>query len=94
MKAKFFKIIFITFLLSFLMPSFHGKSYSAADTSMEKGLGESPQSVKKPKYDYMSTFLSRNTNPLGLKENIALKKYLNQPIIYWAVRSGKRHILN
>lgn len=53
-----------------------------------------PQTSKKPKYDYMSTFLSRDTEPLGLKENIALKKYLEQPSIKWAIRSGKKHILN
>ncbi|MEE9500981.1 MAG: hypothetical protein V3V48_02820 [Candidatus Aminicenantaceae bacterium] len=53
-----------------------------------------PQTSKKPKYDYMSTFLSRNTEPLGLKENIALKRFLEQPSIKWAIRSGKKHILN
>jgi len=45
-----------------------------------------PQTSKKPKYDYMSTFLSRDTEPL--------KKYLEQPSIKWAIRSGKKHILN
>jgi hypothetical protein len=53
-----------------------------------------PQTTKKPKYDYMSTFLSRDTEPLGLKENIALKRFLEQPSIKWAIRSGKKHILN
>lgn len=53
-----------------------------------------PQSTQKPKYDYMSTFLSRNTNPLGLKENPELNKYLNQASIKWAVRSSERHLLN
>jgi len=53
-----------------------------------------PQVPKKPKYDYMSTFLSRDTEPLGLKENIALKRFLEQPSIKWAIRSGKKHILN
>jgi hypothetical protein len=55
--------------------------------------GPSPQSVKKPKYDYMSTILSRSTRPLGLKENITLNNFLNQPSIKWAVRAGERHIL-
>jgi hypothetical protein len=50
--------------------------------------------TSKPKYDYMSTFLSRDTEPLGLKENIALKRFLEQPSIKWAIRSGKKHILN
>jgi hypothetical protein len=53
-----------------------------------------PQTPKKPKYDYMSTFLSRDTEPLGLKENITLRKFLEQPSIKWAIRSGKKHILN
>jgi len=56
--------------------------------------GEAPQNTQKPKYDYMSTFLSRNTNPLGLKENPELNKYLNQASIKWAVRSSERHLLN
>jgi len=55
---------------------------------------EAPQSTQKPKYDYMSTFLSRNTKPLGLKENPELNKYLNQASIKWAVRSSERHLLN
>jgi hypothetical protein len=52
------------------------------------------QDTKKQKYDYMSTFLSRDTNPLGLKENVALKKLLDQSSIRWAIRSSRRHILN
>lgn len=48
---------------------------------------------KKPKDDYMSKFL-RNTSPLGLKEDLLLKKLLKQSNIKWAVRSGKRHILD
>jgi hypothetical protein len=53
-----------------------------------------PQTPQKPKHDYMSTFLSRDTEPLGLKENVALKRFLEQPSIKWAIRSGKKHILN
>ncbi len=50
--------------------------------------------VNKPKYDYMSTFLSRNTKPLGLKEDLVLKKLLREPSIKWAIRSAARHILD
>jgi hypothetical protein len=50
--------------------------------------------IKKPKYDYMSTFLSRNTKPLGLKEDLVLKKLLKQASIKWAIRAGARHILD
>jgi hypothetical protein len=50
--------------------------------------------AKKPKWDYMSNFLSRNTAPLGLKENPLLKKMLRQSRTKWAIRSGFRHILD
>jgi len=50
--------------------------------------------VKKPKSDYMSSILGRNTKPLGLKEDLAMRKLLRQPAIKWAVRAGHRHILN
>lgn len=49
---------------------------------------------QKPKYDYMSTFLSRNTKPLGLKEDKTLQKLLKQPSFVWAIRSGAKHILD
>jgi hypothetical protein len=54
----------------------------------------SPQEEKKTKNDYMSTILSRNTEPLGLKENPGLQALLEQPSIKWAVRSGRRQILH
>lgn len=50
--------------------------------------------AQKPKSDYMSQILGRNTKPLGLKEDLALRKLLRQPAIRWAIRSGQRHILN
>jgi len=53
-----------------------------------------PQEVQKPKLDYMSTFLSRTTNPLGLKEDQELRQLLRQSRAKWAVRAGLRHILN
>lgn len=48
----------------------------------------------KPKYDYMSSFFSRNTKPLGLKEDLAVKQLLKQPAIKWAVRTGQSSILD
>ncbi len=54
----------------------------------------SPQEEQKSKNDYMSTLLSRNTDPLGLKENPGLQKLLNQPSIKWAIKSGRRQILH
>ncbi len=50
--------------------------------------------VKKPKSDYMSSILGRNTKPLGLKEDLAIRRLLRQAAIKWAVRAGQRHILN
>ncbi len=49
--------------------------------------------AKKPKTDYMSSFLLRNTKPLGLKEDQALKELLQQPSMFWAVRTGTQNIL-
>lgn len=53
-----------------------------------------PQEVQKPKYDYMSTFLSRSTQPLGLKEDPTIKKLLGQGAVKWAIRAGSRHLLD
>lgn len=53
-----------------------------------------PQEVQKPKLDYMSTFLSRTTSPLGIKEDEELRRLLRQPKTNWALRAGIRHILN
>jgi hypothetical protein len=50
--------------------------------------------AKKPRYDYMSSFFSRNTRPLGLKEDLALKKLLKQKAAKWALRTEIRHILD
>jgi hypothetical protein len=44
--------------------------------------------------DYLQTILSRNTKPLGLKENVALRNLLRQPPIKWAIRAGIRHIID
>ena len=49
--------------------------------------------ARKPK-DYMSSFFSRDTKPLGLKEDQALKSLLRQRSIKWANRTGIRHILD
>lgn len=53
-----------------------------------------PQEVQKPRLDYMSTFLSRTTSPLGIKEDEELRRLLKQPKTNWALRAGIRHILN
>ena len=50
--------------------------------------------VQKPKYDYLSTFLSRSTRPLGFKEDQEMRKLIRQPASKWAARAGVRHILH
>lgn len=56
---------------------------------------ENRQDTQEDQTEYMSKVLTRSTEPLGLlKENPSLERYLNQPGVKWAVRAGKRHILN
>lgn len=49
---------------------------------------------KKQISDYLSSFLARSTQPLGLKEDQRLRQLLFQAPIKWAIRSSVRHILN
>ncbi len=53
-----------------------------------------PREVQKPSYDYMSGFLSRSTNPLGLKDDPAARRMLGQGPVAWAIRAGSRHVLD
>jgi hypothetical protein len=48
---------------------------------------------QRPKFDYMSTFL-RGRKPLGLKEDLIMKRLLRQPRASWAIRAGSRHLLD
>ncbi len=48
----------------------------------------------RPRSDYMSSILSRNTKPIGLKEDRRLRTLLNQSNRKWAIRSSVRHILD
>lgn len=77
--------------LSVSPESFFLTSGSRSD-EMASAIQEFP--AKKPRYDYMSMFYSRNTKPLGLKEDLALKKLMSQPAIKWAIRTGVGHILD
>jgi len=94
MRNKVLSTVFLFLLLSLFLS--YPKVYSFKNLSFAKSLNSAPQNypVKKPRYDYMSTFLSRNTKPLGLKEDLALKKLLSQSSIKWSIRAGERHILN
>jgi len=92
-------VLFLVFL------SIAGVTYiTGQDTSSQKSKTDNslvasppqapPQEVPKPKLDYMSTFLSRTTAPLGLKEDQESLKLLRQSKAKWAVRAGYKHILN
>ena len=86
-------VLFILLIsLTFTSPS----DLSSKGLFLANSPGADPQDtpVKKPKYDYMSTILSRNTKPLGLKEDPELEKLLKQPSINWAIRAGNKHILD
>jgi len=91
MKSKVLSFILI-FLLVSLLHTFQPDNGQNSELILAKS--PHPQSVKKPKYDYMSTFLSRDTKPLGLKEDLALKRFLRQSSIKWVIRSGEGHILD
>jgi hypothetical protein len=54
---------------------------------------DTPQ-TEQTENDYMNNLLSRDTNPLWLKDNPVLKRYLAEPAVNWAVRSARIHILH
>ena len=91
MRKRIFFLIAVIFAGAILVYSLHP---IASNQGSSRISGQESQDTKKLKYDYMSTFLSRDTNPLGLKENVALKKLLEQSSVRWAIRSSRRHILN
>ncbi len=81
--------------LSFLLLPLSGAKPRPASVLHKAGDAEmSPQETEKPKFDYMSSILLRNAKPLGLKDNVPLRRFLDQPSIKWAIRAGRRHILN
>jgi hypothetical protein len=71
------------------------KALPLALVLMAGAAGPAPQDFpeQKPKFDYMSTFL-RGRKPLGLKEDVIMKRLLKQPRASWAIRAGSRHILD
>jgi hypothetical protein len=94
MKKKLLSALFLLFLLPFTLSPDSASTYAFSEDHAVENSEKAPQSAQKEKFDYMSSILSRNTKPLGLKENISLRKFLNQPSIKWAMRSGSRHLLN
>ncbi len=85
----------VIFLFVFMIFIPHN-TLSSKDFFFSTSAASHPQNVpeKKPKYDYMSTFLNRSTNPLGLKIDPELEKLLNKPGIKWAIRAGSKHVLD
>lgn len=94
MKKTGFKKVGLLMLLIGIIPFFGESGFSSRAPKMIESASPEPQTIKKPEEDYISKFLSRNTEPLGLKENTALEKILNQPDITWACRAIERSILN
>jgi hypothetical protein len=93
-KIKISFIIFILFLLCLAFTS-RGDSPSK-DCFLVKTTVVQPQEppTQKDKEDYIEKMLLRNLDPWGLKEDITLKKLLGQPKIKWAIRAGKRYVLD
>lgn len=82
-------------LLSFLSLTPQEPPKTPPESNSPEEAVPNPQEFQssKPK-DYMSSFFSRDTKPLGLKEDQALKELLREPGINWAIRTGTRHILD
>jgi hypothetical protein len=62
--------------------------------SSSRSMAQQGYSSSKTTENYMETVLSRNTKPLGLKEDVILRNLLRQRAVKWAVRAGIRDILD
>ncbi|MFO7980074.1 MAG: hypothetical protein R6V00_04470 [Candidatus Aminicenantes bacterium] len=95
MKKQFLLNIILFFLLSsftalYKVPlSFLSFKYYENGSVFDQTVQEQNKET-----DYMTTLLERNPEPLGLKENPVLRRYLSQPPISWAIRAEKGHILH
>jgi hypothetical protein len=94
MKKKLWSVFFAFLFLLLTLHISKIKLHSFGGPCALANDDVNPQTVKKPEFDYMSSILSRNTKPLGLKDNLPLRRFLNQPSIQWAFRAGGRHILD
>jgi len=89
--------LFITalWLACLLLPVSSGRGLPAENEHINSSPQDIPPvEIPKPTYDYMSSFLARSTQPLGLKDAPEVRRLLEQKACKWAIRSGKRHILN
>jgi len=67
---------------------------SSPPPAPKTGTGSQEVPIKKPTSDYMSKWLSLNTQPLGLKEDAALRALMKQSRVKWAIRAGSKHVLD
>jgi len=94
------KHVLVDIILFFLLSSFVSLYKVPFQLSSSMGHGNmnglSFQTVQdqEKETDYMTTLLERNPEPLGLKENPVLRRYLSQQPISWAIRAEKGHILH
>lgn len=91
MKKPVFTVLFLSL---FLLPLSSGVRGVRDQGGRQAQQETPPGGIEKPKYDYMSSFLARSTQPLGLKDAPEVRMLLEQSAAKWAIRSGKRQILN
>jgi len=96
MKKHVLVDIILFFLLSSFVSLYKAPFQLSSSIGHRNRDGLSFQTVqeKEKETDYMTTLLERNPEPLGLKENPVLRRYLSQPPISWAIRAEKAHILH
>lgn len=94
MRDRLLSLVILFVLTSTVASYFHAESPASSGLSLSKESGIALQTEKKPPQDYMQKRLSRDSKPLGLKENKALDTMLEQPHIKWVIRSEIKHILN
>jgi hypothetical protein len=95
MKKHLLLNIILFFLLSFFISLYKTPlSLSSFNHLVDDAVHDQTTKEKDKETDYMTTLLERNPDPLGLKENPVLRRYLSQPPISWAIRAEKGHILH
>jgi hypothetical protein len=94
MRDRLLSLVVLFVLTSTVAAYFHAESPASPGISLKKESGIALQTEKKPPQDYMQKRLARDVKPLGLKENKALDRLLEQSHIKWVIRSEIKHILN
>ena len=94
MKKHLLVDVILFFLLSSFVFLYKAPLQLSSSTGYGHGLPFQTVQEQEKETDYMTTLLERNPEPLGLKENPVLRRYLSQPPICWAIRAEKGHILH